>query len=189
MQVSTYIRKSLYTIVFRYIGWLKNVNLKTFKNNVLKLMLPQFILKVINMDFNKKLLSILAIFCIIASAGIVCAADSNGYAGSNYLDNNGFSGSQYYGNYDGGYAGSNYYNNSEPGNGLPLENQTNPYAGNATHDVAGNATGNATGEVTNNTAGNATNGTSHNMLSTGNPILILLAVIAVIGGATVLRRK
>ena len=155
------------------------------------------------MDFNKKLLSILAIFCIIASAGIVCAADSNGYAGSNYQDN-GFSGSQYYGNYDGGYAGSqynedytggyagsNYYENAEPGNGLPLENQTNPFAGNATHNATGNATGEPTQNATvaGNTTGNATNGTSHSMLSTGNPILILLAVMAVLGGAAAIKGR
>lgn len=156
------------------------------------------------MDFNKKLLSILAIFCIIASAGIVCAADSNGYAGSNYQDNNGFSGSQYNEDYTGGYAGSqynedytggyagsNYYENAEPGNGLPLENQTNPFAGNATHNATGNATGEPTQNATvaGNTTGNATNATSNNMLATGNPILVLLAVGAVLGGATVLRRR
>lgn len=142
------------------------------------------------MDFNKKLLSILAIFCIIASAGIVCAADSNGYAGSNYQDN-GFSGSQYNEDYAGGYAGSNYYENAEPGNGLPLENQTNPFVGNATHNATGNATGEPTQNATvaGNTTGNATNGTSHSMLSTGNPILILLAVMAVLGGAAAIKGR
>lgn len=149
------------------------------------------------MDFNKKLFSILAIFCIIASAGIVCAADSGNFAGNDNgslngeYDQNGYAGMHYSENEQDGYAGSQYYNNAEPGNGLPLENQTNPYAGNATHNATGNATGNATQNATvaGNTTGNATNATSHNMLSTGNPILILLAVGAVLGGVTVLRRK
>ena len=76
------------------------------------------------MNISKKLLTLLAIFCIIASAGAACAADydsgydaigyaddagnqygDGGYAGSNYVDEGGYAGSQYE---DGGYAGSNY---------------------------------------------------------------------------------
>ena len=139
------------------------------------------------MNFNKKLLTLLAIFCVIASAGIVCAAD-----------------------FDGGYAGSHYYENEhpayadqnglEPGNGLPIENQTGYVPVNAAGEPI-NATGNMT-NTTNNTAANTTNVTNsttanathnvtapHSMLATGNPIVALLAVSAIAGGYAVLRRK
>ncbi len=55
--------------------------------------MTQSILQVIIMDLSKKILAILAIFCVIASAGAVCATDNLGYAddmggydGSNYSD-------------------------------------------------------------------------------------------------------
>ena len=138
------------------------------------------------MDLNKKLLTLLAIFCLIVSAGVVCAADQDGYAGINYQIMNGVSGSQYA-----------VADGLEPGNGLPLENQTGP-VGNATSNVVGNSTGNATGNTTGNatvhaagaptnTTGNAT--AHHSMPATGNPILALFAVTAVLGGYAVLRRK
>ena len=124
------------------------------------------------MDINKKLLTLLVIFGVIASAGIVCAAE------------------------DGGYAGYRYADSLEPGAGLPIENQTanTTMHVNTTDNVTGNATGNATGNITNNTTNNTTNTTGnatvpHTLLSTGNPIFILLAVLAVVGGATIIRRK
>ena len=145
------------------------------------------------MDIKRKLLVLLAIFCIIGSAGLVCAAEDGGFAGSDYQYMNDVNGSQAYdggyagSNYDGGYAGSQYYNNAEPGNGLPLENQTNPFAGNATGNATGNSTHNAAGAA--NATGNATPATSsHNMLATGNPILALLAVTAIIGGYGIIKR-
>lgn len=67
--------------------------------------------------------------------------------------------------------------------------------GNATGEPAHNATGNASGEPVHNTTGNATHNmtakasTSHKMLSTGNPILALFAISAVLGGAAVIRKK
>ncbi|MBQ6512899.1 hypothetical protein [Methanobrevibacter sp.] len=135
------------------------------------------------MNLNKKLLTLLAIFCIIASAGIVCAADQGGYAGSNY---------------DMAEA-----DGLEPGNGLPLENQTgyvpldadgNPIlnaTGNTTSNITGNATHNATGNVTGNVTGNATHNISahHTMPVTGNPIIALLAVTSLVGGYAALRRN
>jgi hypothetical protein len=157
------------------------------------------------MVFSKRLLALLAIFCVIVSASAVCAADLGGYAGSNYQDMNGVSGSQYY---------VNNGNNLEPGAGLPLENQTgyvpldsagNPIAqttnnatghaaGNATAHAAGNATahaaGNATAHAAVNTTTNSTNATAHTtMLPTGNPIIILLAVFGVVGGYAAIRRN
>ena len=131
------------------------------------------------MDLNKKLLTLLAIFCIIASAGVVCAADQGGYAGSNY---------------DMAEA-----DGLEPGNGLPLENQTgyvpldadgNPIL-NATGNTTGNATQNVTANVTSNVTANATHNVTaqHTMPVTGNPIIALLAVTGIIGGYAVLRRN
>lgn len=145
------------------------------------------------MEIKRKLLVLLAIFCVIGSAGVVCAADNSSYDGNYYQDMNGIDESQN-ANDNGGYAGSQYYNNAEPGAGLPLENQTNPYAGNATNDATGNMTGNATnnatGNSTHNMTGNTTPANSNNkMLTTGNPILALLAVSAIIGCYGVIRRE
>ena len=50
------------------------------------------------MKFSRKLLTLLAIFCVIISAGAVCAtdvADEIGNAASQYPDNSGQVGSQY----------------------------------------------------------------------------------------------
>ena len=140
------------------------------------------------MDLNKKLLTLLAIFCLIVSAGVVCAADQDGYAGINYQNMNGVSGSQYA-----------VADGLEPGNGLPLENQTgyvpldadgNPIL-NATGNATGNATQNVTANVTTNVTGNATHNVTaqHTMPVTGNPIIALLAVTGIIGGYAVLRRN
>ncbi len=78
---------------------------------------------------------------------------------------------------DHGWAGSQYNET--------LENA------NATGNTTGNATGNATVPVAaNTTATNATNATApQGMLATGNPIFLLLGVLAVAGGYVVLRRK
>lgn len=145
------------------------------------------------MEIKRKLLVLLAIFCVIGSAGIACAADNSSYDGNNNPYMNGIDESQNP-NDNGGYAGSQYYNNAEPGAGLPLENQTNPYAGNTTNDATGNMTGNATnnatGNATHNMTGNTTTSNSNNkMLTTGNPILALLAVSAIIGGYGIIRRE
>ncbi|MGX8693940.1 MAG: hypothetical protein ACSW71_03440 [Methanobrevibacter sp.] len=156
------------------------LEMKYFKSNIS----VKYIEKVILMNLNKKLLTLLTIFCIIASAGIVCAADYGGYAGSNYQDMNGVSGSQY-----------GLYSELEPGNGLPLENQTGYVPldadGNPIFNATGNATHNATGNITGNATGNATHNVTatHTMPVTGNPIIALLAVTGIIGGYAVLRRK
>ncbi len=140
------------------------------------------------MDVMKKFFVLLAIFCVIGSAAAVCAADvsddfdsqalgqsddfDGGWAGSQYEDG-GWAGSQYQD--DGGWAGSQYNET--------LENAT----ANATN------TTNITNDTANTTApvvANQTNATApHTMLATGNPILALFAVSAVLGGYSVLRRK
>lgn len=155
------------------------------------------------MDISKKLLTLLAIFCVIASAGVVCAedvgsdgldtygVDEGGYAGSQYDldDQGGYAGSQYNETQEGGYAGSQYqdeggwagsqYNETvENAAGEPVNetvNATAPVTANATSNATGNATANATAP--------------HSMLATGNPILVLLAVGAVLGGAAVITRR
>ena len=149
------------------------------------------------MDLSKKLLTLLAIFCVIASAGVVCAADSDGgylatdyaddlgdvddggYAGSNYQDDGGWAGSQYE---DGGYAGSNYRDDGGWAGSQYNETLENQTAQNTTALAAGEPV-NATANVTANST------TSHTMLATGNPVLLLLGVSAVLGGVAVLRRK
>ena len=130
------------------------------------------------MDLSKKIFAILAIFCVLASAGAVYATDNFGYAddmggyiGSDYSDNVGYAAD------DSGYAWSQYNET--------LENATANAAGEPTN--ATNTTAQAAGEPVNET--NATAGTTHTMLATGNPILILLAVIAVLGGYAAFKRK
>ena len=127
----------------------------------------------------KKILAILAIFCVLVSAGAVCAADDFGQLGSNYADDSGYVGSNYQDYDDGiadddsGYAGSNYQDDGG-------------WAGSQYNETLENATAQAAGEPTN--ATNAT-GSVHSMLATGNPILILLVVAAVLGGYVVYKRR
>lgn len=125
----------------------------------------------------KKILAILAIFCVLVSAGAVCAADDFGQLGSNYADDSGYAGSNYQD--DGGWAGSQYNET--------LENAIANAAGEPTNATnATNITAQAAGEPT-----NATNATEsvQSMLATGNPILILLVVVAVLGGYVVYKRR
>ena len=160
------------------------------------------------MDLSKKLLTLLAIFCVIASAGVVCAADvssnglddnqysipQEGYAGSQYDENQegGYAGSQYDVNQEGGYAGSQYDVNQEGGYaGSQYDvNQEGGYAGSQYNKTVENAAGEhltETGNITGNTTGNAT--ASHTMPATGNPIMALFAVCAILGGYAIIRRK
>ena len=164
-----------------------------------------------NMDISKKLLSLLAIFCVIASAGVVCAADADidsgndvmgyaaddsGWAGSQYDDGDqgGWAGSQYNETDQGGYAGSQY-NEDEQGGWAGSQyddGEQGGWAGSQYNETLENAAAgepsNATADsVAQNMTANATS--SHTMLSTGNPILALFAVSAVLGGYAVLRRK
>lgn len=150
------------------------------------------------MDLEKKLLTLLAIFCIIASASVVCAADQDGYAGINYQNMNGVSGSQYETSLEPG-AGLPLENQTapEPGAGLPLENQTEHVPVNNTSNATGNTTGNVTSNVTTNTTNttpvvaNTTDNTTtnHAMLATGNPVLLVLGASALLGGYAILRRN
>lgn len=135
------------------------------------------------MKLKNKIFAILAIFCLIASACAVSAADDiNG----TYTDDM----------YDG-------YSPETPD--MPdIDNATDNSSdldAEAIHDSmvlppdyahsemnATNTTVPAAGENT--TAGNTTNATAaHTLPATGNPIVVLLVVGAALGGAGVLRRK
>ena len=132
------------------------------------------------MKLKNKIFAILAIFCLIASACAVSAANDTN---STYTD----------GMYN-GYPTEIHETNNATDNSSDLDAE-------AIHDSmvlppdyahsemnATNATGHAAGE--NATATNTTNATQTQTLpATGNPILVLLAVGAVLGGAGVLRRK
>ena len=150
------------------------------------------------MNISKKLLTLLAIFCVIASAGAAFAADAYGdigydelsytddlgeWVGSHSDDNQtGWAGSQYNENDQGGYAGSQYDVDEQGG-----------YAGSQYNETLENAAANAAaGEpvsdsVSQNMTANATS--SHKMLETGNPILALFAVGAVLGAYAVYKRE
>ncbi len=143
------------------------------------------------MNFNKKLLTLLAIFCVIASAGFVCAAD-NIDSGSNSQDGILLGESVNEPAEIDSDVSQDDVNQTdlEPGAGLPLENQTAPLAnetGNATGNTTGNTTDNATANTTANTTGNAT--VPQHLLATGNPILALLAVSAIMGSYAVIKRN
>lgn len=158
------------------------------------------------MNISKKLLTLLAIFCVIASAGVACAADVNADMDGTYLsavDDMGVGDHPDFDDvddatYDGGWAGSQYNGNVE--NGHPGAPEIDPdYAhneaagepinatGNSTDNATTNVTGNATAQAVQNQTANATN--MHSMLATGNPILLLLGVTAVLGAGVALRRR
>ncbi len=148
-------------------------------------------------ELIKKILAVLAIFCVLASAGAICAADNYGDLGYSYADDNsGYAGSNYQDDYgyaddNSGYAGSNYQDD-----GGWAGSQYNETLENATANAAGepanatntnNTTAQAAGEPANTT--NATASIPHSMLATGNPIILLMAVGAAFGGYTVLKRE
>nr|WP_295159669.1 hypothetical protein [uncultured Methanobrevibacter sp.] len=155
------------------------------------------------MNITKKLLTLLAIFCVIASAGAVCAADAD--MDGTYLsavDDMGVGDHPDFDDiddaYDGGWAGSQYNGNVE--NGHPGAPEIDPdYAhdeaageptnatGNATDNATANTTANTTAQAVQNQTANAT--AAHHMLATGNPILLLLGVTTVLGAGAVLRKR
>lgn len=144
------------------------------------------------MDFLKKFLILLAIFCVIGSMAAISAeevADDQGYAGSQYQDDIGDDGTP-----DDTVDDVNQVN--ENGENAQLTTDSQPQV-NETSDgnITANTTTNTTGNITGNNTGNATAGNNsivgalHNLLSTGNPIFILVILVAVVGGITVFRRK
>lgn len=119
------------------------------------------------MNFNLKLMALLAIFCVVLSVGFVSATEN--IAGGS--DVNGISMSD-----DNGSVAA------------VAEDASGEFAD---HGVPYHADGtNATGEIPENSTGNSTNSTTtaHNLPATGNPILALLAVSAIIGAYTIKRK-
>ena len=128
------------------------------------------------MNISKKLLALLAIFCIIASAGVVCAADNgtdDGWAGSQYNETGV--------DHEGGPYIDPDYAHHEPAAGEPTNS-----TGNSTN-ATGNSTGHAAGELSNNTTNKTAN--PYKLPATGNPVLVLLGVSAILCGCAALRRK
>ena len=197
MQVSTYIRKHLYMVLFIQLPVPRSVNV--INTAPIKLLMGDI------MDISKKLLALL-VFCVIASAATVCAADVDGGNGNDVVgqadvdggsgndavgqadDNGGWAGSQYnqddQGRYDGsqynqdeqgGYAGSQYNETSEHAAGEPTNTTADAPVNETADTAAQNMTANAT--------------SSHKMLETGNPILALFAVGAVLGAYAVYKRE
>ena len=162
------------------------------------------------MDYLKKFLIILAIFCVIGSAAAVSADDIGLHDSTNaeykYDDMNVVSGSQY--NPDDQGLGqdaavehdTSFVPDGNPEVPIPEGNNTGHAAGEpdtqaAQNQTASNATATDTPAETQASENlNMTNGTgnatsSHGMLATGNPILALLAVGAVLGSVAVIKRK
>ena len=159
MQVSTYIRKTLYMVLFIYLLVQRRVKSKINSSHF------KIIIKVVLMELRNTIFAILAVFCVVLSACAVSAAD-DGTGDFNVTD------------------GQDTHDSMVlPPDYAHGENAT-ANATNATSDAVGNAAGE------NVTSGNTTNATaSHTMPATGNPILVLLAVGAVLGGAAVITRR
>lgn len=142
------------------------------------------------MELNKTIIILITIIGMVVAAAVVCATtvhatDNLGYENGDVLDVN----------YD---ATNSSLQLNSGANDLNETNTNSTNMLNSTGHAAGgdiNATGNATN--TTNSAGHAAGGiqanatgnaTSHNMLATGNPILILLSVMGVIGVYSIRRR-
>ena len=130
----------------------------------------------------KKLLVLMAIFCVVISVGAVSAVDGDEPIADEGSD-------EPVATPDdeedlGGYAGSNY--EDQDVNTQTEDNVTEfgTDGANATGNYTGNTTINATGNVTNVTANNNATGNNtilHQLLNTGTPIIILIIVGAIIG--------
>ena len=209
MQVSTYIRKHLYMVLFIQLPVPRSVNV--INTAPIKLLMGDI------MDISKKLLALLVLFCVIASAGAAFAADAygdigydelsytddigewvgshsddnqTGWAGSQYNENDqgGYAGSQYNQDEQGGYAGSQYDVDDQGGYAGSQYNETSEHAAGEPASTTADAPVNETADTAaQNMTANATS--SHKMLETGNPILALFAVGAVLGAYAVYKRE
>lgn len=138
------------------------------------------------MELRNKLFAILAVFCVLLSA---CAVSAN--------DNVDFSADEAQAIHDDMVLPPDYaHNESQNASGEDLDSEAihdsmilpPDYAHNESAMAnATNSTGHAAGEAVSNTTGNAT--AAHTMPATGNPIILLLGVGALLGGACVLKRK
>ena len=160
------------------------------------------------MDFNKKgLMAILAMLCVVIAAGSACAADDgqvltdsgngdvvgdNNNNAQEVLNDNSDDVADDISDVDNGLTGEGYDGSQGP------DVIINGDIGNET---VTNSTGNATGNITCHASGEALSAVSHNdtnstgvgsklsQYATGNPILVLLIVIAVIGCVIAVKRR
>lgn len=143
------------------------------------------------MDLKIKAMTILAIFCVLISAGSTCAADDIATNSDDVLsidmDNN--------------VIGVDESTGDIADDGVPYHADGTNATGNASgdryddsvpyHTHGTNATGGFSNETGNTTSsGNSTNGTAttHTLPAAGNPILALLAVCSLIGVYTIKRK-
>ena len=141
------------------------------------------------MKLKNNLFVILAIFCVIFSASAVCAADHADLGDAQILDasEDGHNGAIIPA--DAGHDEQAMLNATHAAGG-DVDNQTNPI--NQTNTTNSTNTTNATNttHAAGGVAENQTNGTAQNPThATGNPILALLTVSAVLGGVAVIKRK
>ena len=146
------------------------------------------------MDIRTKLFTLLAIFCLIVSAGVVCAEDIEDGAGCNYPNINGLCASPYHTNEMlNASADNDNQTVLEPESNSSLENQTVDVSASNTDNAISNTTGNDTGNSTNSTINETIVSKEvtdmHNKSVTGNPIVLLLSVSGILGGYNILRRK
>ena len=137
------------------------------------------------MDLNKNVFTILAIFLLVVTAGAVSAANNASALSNsdgNIISVDGNTDVNVDDVVDVNATGTNTTDVKV------ADNVTCNTTGNITGNTTTNTTGNATQNVTN-TTGNATApmNTLQNLV-TGNPILALLAVSAVLGGYTIIRK-
>ena len=133
----------------------------------------------------KKFLVLIAIFCVIGSAGAVSAGDA---ADEFYLQEANYNDSAGTGGYNDTDGSESQYNSTD--NETPLRPVIDPDYAHTEQDS--NQTANAGGEsevsnVTSNATANAT--TSHSMPKAGNPIFGLLSVCAVLGGYAIISKR
>lgn len=137
------------------------------------------------MELKNKLFAVLAIFCVIFSACAVCAADSNDVIGINETNDDIDDA------YDDVVVDETGMNDIFDGTERSLNETTVPDVNDtAQNQTDANSTGNATVPAAGGEVSNATNATvNYGLPATGNPILALLAICAVLGGTSIYKRK
>ena len=145
--------------------------------------------EVIVMEFKSKLFAIMIIFCVIFSVCAVSAADGDDVMGFN--DTHDDIGDDYpYDDVEVDESGMNdLFDGTQRSLNMTDSPNLNDTAQNQTAVNTTNAPAHAAGSNVLNTT-NATNATAiHSLPATGNPLIALLAVCAVLGGASLYRKK
>lgn len=137
------------------------------------------------MELKNKLFAVLAIFCVIFSACAVCAADDVMGLNETHDDI-----SDDY-PYDEVVVDETGMNDTFDGTQRSLNETSLPDVNDtAQNQTDANSTGNATVPAAGEDVSNATNTTANlGLPATGNPILALLAICAVLGASSLYRKK